>query len=155
MSRYVKIYTFFFQQGFIKSKINLNLYIKKDENENVYFISLYVDDLLVTWTATKLMNEKGHFSQEFGKKDLSHLHYCSSTWVWRKDGKTLITQSKYTKKLFRKFNVMKCKLENNVKLCNDEDTKEANGTLYRQLVGILNYLTTITLGIIYSLIIHS
>ena len=33
-------------------------------------------------------------------------------------------------------------LEENVKLCNDNYTKEVNGTLYRQLVGILNYLTT-------------
>jgi hypothetical protein len=33
-------------------------------------------------------------------------------------------------------------LEQNVKLNNNDDSKEVDGTLYRQLVGSLNYLTT-------------
>jgi hypothetical protein len=58
----VKIDTFFFQQGFIKSKSDPNLYIKKDGNENVALISLYVDDLIIIGSATKLlMRSKGNY----------------------------------------------------------------------------------------------
>jgi hypothetical protein len=68
------------------------------------------------------------------------MHYCLGIEVWREDGKTLITQSKYTKELIRRFNMSECNpmstpLEQNVKLCNDDDTKEVNGTLYRHVGG--------------------
>jgi hypothetical protein len=53
----VKIDTFFFQQGFIKSKSDPNIYINKDGNGNVALISLYVDDLIIIGSDTKLIDE--------------------------------------------------------------------------------------------------
>ena len=93
-------------------------------------------------------------------KDLGHLHYCLGLEVWRENGKTLITQSKYTKEVLRRFNMNTCKpistpLEQNVKLNNNDDSKEVDGTLYRQLVGSLNYLTTTRPDIAYSVSILS
>lgn len=46
-------------------------------------------------------------------------------------------------------------LEQNAKLYSDDGTKEVNGTLYRQLVGSLNYLTTTRLDIAYSVSVLS
>eukprot|EP00253_Pinus_taeda_P028810 PITA_28810 len=46
-------------------------------------------------------------------------------------------------------------LEHNVKMCSDDGTKEVNGTMYRQLVGSLNYLTTSRPDIAYSVSILS
>lgn len=46
-------------------------------------------------------------------------------------------------------------LEKNTKLCIDDETKEMDGTLYRQLVGSLNYLTTTKTNIAYSISILS
>ena len=40
-------------------------------------------------------------------------------------------------------------LEKNVKLSSVDETKEENGTLYHQLVGSLNYLTTTRPDITY------
>jgi hypothetical protein len=93
-------------------------------------------------------------------KDLGELHYCLGLEVWREDGKTLVTQSKYTKELLRRFNMNECKavsipLEHNAKLYNDDETKEVENTLYRQLVGSLNYLTTTRPDIAYSVNILS
>jgi len=93
----MKIGTFFFQQGFMKSKGDLNIYIKKDGNGHVSLISLYIDDLITTGNANELIEEnKRLFSQKFEMKDLGRLHYCFGVEVWREYGKTLITQSKYT-----------------------------------------------------------
>jgi hypothetical protein len=52
-----KLIHFFFQQGFIKSKSDPNLYIKKDRNGHIALISLYVDDLIIRGSATKLIEE--------------------------------------------------------------------------------------------------
>jgi hypothetical protein len=59
-------------------------------------------------------------------KDLGELHYCLGLEVWREDGKTLVTQSKYTKECLRMFNmnewkVMSMPLEKNDKLYSDDE----------------------------------
>jgi hypothetical protein len=40
-------------------------------------------------------------------------------------------------------------MQQNVKLSCDDGLKEVNGTMYRQMVGSLNYLTTTRLDIAY------
>jgi hypothetical protein len=55
-SWYIKIDNFFFQR-IHKSKSDPNIYIKKDEHGNVALISLYVDDLIITGSATSLIDE--------------------------------------------------------------------------------------------------
>jgi hypothetical protein len=111
-------------------------------------ISLYVDDLIITGNASKLIDEiKRQLSQVFEMKDLGELHYCLGLEIWREVGQTLVTQRKYTRELLKRFNMNQCKamsipLEQNAKLYSDDGTKEVDGTLYRQLVGSLNYLTT-------------
>lgn len=93
-------------------------------------------------------------------KDVGELHYCLCLEVWRDFGKTLITQRKYINEILKRFNMIECKvvstpLEHNSKLYIDDGTKEVNGTLYRQLVGILNYLTTTSPYITYFVSIFS
>ena len=80
--------------------------------------------------------------------------------VWRESGKTMITQSKYVREILNRFNMSDCKestfpLEHNVKLCSQDGSKDADGTLYRQLVGSLNYLTTTRPDISYAVNILS
>lgn len=120
-----------------------------------------MDDLIITGSAHKLIEEiKVQLSQVFEMKDLGEMHYCLGIEVWREPGKTLITQSKYTKEILKKFNMTDCKamstpLEQNAKLYKEDGSKEADGTLYRQLVGSLNYLTTTRPDIAYSVSILS
>ena len=96
----------------------------------------------------------------FEMKDLGELHYCLGLEIWREDGKTMVTQSKYTREILEKINMQECKatstpLDQNVKLSSVDETKEVNGTVYRQLVGSLNYLTTTKPDISYSFSIPS
>ena len=51
--------------------------MKKDKEGNVCLISLYVDNLIITCNACKLIVEiKNQLPQEFEIKDLGELHYC-------------------------------------------------------------------------------
>jgi hypothetical protein len=145
----------------MKSMSDPNLYIKSDQEGNVSLISLYVDDLIITGNASQLIDEiKRQLSQVFEMKDLGELHYCLGLEIWREVGQTLVTQRKYTRELLKRFNMSQCKeistpLEQNAHLHSDDGTKEVNGTLYRQLVGSLNYLTTTRPDIAYSVSILS
>lgn len=52
---YVKIDSFFYEKGFMRIKNDPNLYIKKDEDGNVALIYVYVDNLIITGNASKLI----------------------------------------------------------------------------------------------------
>ena len=83
-SWYIKIDPFFNRKRFVKIKSDPNLYVKKDKEGNVFLISLYVDDLIITGNACKLIVEiKNQLSQEFEMKDLGELHYCLGLEVWK------------------------------------------------------------------------
>ena len=83
-SWYIKIDTFFNQKVFVKRKSDPNIYVKKEKEGNVFLISLFVDDLVITGNACKLIVEiKNQLSQEFEMKDLGELHYCLGLEVWK------------------------------------------------------------------------
>jgi hypothetical protein len=160
-SWYEKIDSFFLQQGFMRSKSDPNLYTKFDEQGYIVLISLYVDDLIITGNAEKLIDEiKEQLSKVFEMKDLGELHYCLGLEVWRNAGQTFVCQSKYIREILKRFKMDQCKsssvpMQQNVKLSCDDGSKEVNGTVYRQMVGSLNYLTTTRPDISYSVSVLS
>ena len=160
-SWYEKIDSFFLQQGFMRSKSDPNLYIKCDEQGYIVLISVYVDDLIITGNAENLIDEiKEQLSQVFDMKDLGELHYCLGLEVWRNAGQTFVCQSKYVRDVLQRFKMDQCKsstvpMQQNVKLSCDDGSKEVNATMYRQMVGSLNYLTTTRPDIAYSVSVLS
>ena len=103
-SWYEKIDSFFLQQGFMRSKSDPNLYTKFDEQGYIVLISLYVDDLIITGNAEKLIDEiKEQLSKVFEMKDLGELQYCLGLEVWRNAGQTFVCQSKYIREILKRF----------------------------------------------------
>ena len=89
---------------------------------------------------------KVHFRPQISS-NVGELHYCLGIAFWREYCKTFITQSKYAMEILDRFQMSECKyvstpLDQNVKLYTSDGSKEVDGTLYRQLVGSLNYLTS-------------
>ena len=129
------------------------MYINNDEHGNVVLISLYVDDLIIMGSSIELIDAiKTTLSQTFEMKDLGKMHYCLGIEMWKENGRTLTTQSKYAKKLIQNFNMQDFKapctpLEQNIKFSCDSDTSEVNETLYREMVRSLNYLIMTRLNI--------
>jgi hypothetical protein len=124
---YEKINSFFIQQGFMRSKSDPNLYTKFDEQGYIVLISLYVDDLIITRNAEKLIDEiKEQLSKVFEMKDLGELHYCLGLEVWRNAGQTFVCRSKYIRDVLKRFKTDQCKsstipMQQNVKLSCDDD----------------------------------
>jgi protein associated with RNAse G/E len=154
-SWYEKIDSFFLQQGFMRSKSDPNMYTKFDEKGRVVLISLYVNDLIITGNSEKLIRGiKKQMSQVFEMKDLGELHYCLGLEVWRNVGQTFVSRGKYVREVLKRFKMDQCKvsyvpMQQNRKLYCDDGSKEVNDTVYRQMVGSLNYLTTTKPDIAY------
>ena len=102
-SWYEKINSLFLQRGFMRRK-SPNLYTKFDDQSYIVLISLYVDDLIITRNAGKLIVEiKEQLSQVFEMKDLGELHYYLDLEIWRNAGQTFVCQSKYIREVLKIF----------------------------------------------------
>ena len=88
----------------MRSKSDPNLYIKFDEQGYIVLISLYVDYLIITGNAEKLIDEiKMQLSQVFEMKYFGELHYCLGLEVWKNAGQTFVCQSKYVRDVIKRF----------------------------------------------------
>ena len=78
--------------------------------------------------------------------DLGYLHYFLGLQVLQSKEGISLSQSKYACDLLRRFHIDDCKpaptpFQSRVKLSLTCTSREVDATLYRQLVGILLYLT--------------
>lgn len=133
----------------------------QDEQGRIVLISLYVDDLIITGDAIALIKEiKKQMSQVFEMKDLGELSYCLGLEIWRDSRQTFLSQGKYAKGLLERFRMDQYKLatvplQQNIKLQSEDGSKEADATLYRQLVGSVIYLTTTRPDLAYAVSVLS
>ncbi|XP_026420157.1 uncharacterized protein LOC113316152 [Papaver somniferum] len=108
---------------------------------------LYVDDMVITGSDLEGINAlKSQLSMSFQMKDLGHLRYFLGIEVDRSSKGYFVSQVKYATDIINRAGLTDNKtvdtpLEVNVKYNPTDGKILSNPTLYRQLVGSLNYLT--------------
>ena len=107
---------------------------------------MYVDDLVIGGESLEDIKQvKTQLSGKFEMKDMDELHYFLGIEVIRTPDRILFTQRHYILHLLFKFNMAKCRpistpLDRNLKL-HEDPGNVCKPTQYRQIVGILIYLT--------------
>lgn len=119
----------------------------------VFVLLIYVDDILVTGSS---VNELQQFTKKlnlmFSLKDLDSLHYFLGFKITRDETGLFMSQKKYIQDVLVKFNMANASssptpmVTGRQFLTNDSDSME-NPTLYRQLLGALQYATNTKLDI--------
>ncbi|XP_071699281.1 uncharacterized protein [Rutidosis leptorrhynchoides] len=133
-------------QGFMQSKNDYNLFIKK-VNSQLTIFAVYVDDILVTGSdATSVSQLKDFLHREFTIKDLGSLHYFLGIEVIYLDTGFVLTQRKFTQELLHEFDVSDAKptvtpLPQNIKFSDPCSPYLKDPSRYRSLIGKLNFLT--------------
>ncbi|CAN6713955.1 unnamed protein product [Malus baccata var. baccata] len=112
--------------GFQPALSDSSLFVKVDDGD-VILLLLYVDDIILTGSS-------------------SHKIQSVITSLAESDGSLMVTQSKYAKELLKKAGMETCKPTStpskpHSQLLVHEGTALADPTLYRSLVGALQYLT--------------
>eukprot|EP00253_Pinus_taeda_P006391 PITA_06391 len=80
---YMKIDQYLTDHGFQRSPSDANLYIKNTD-DNILFVVVYVDDLIITGSSAHLIHEiKQDLCRTFDMTDLGLLHYCLGIEVWQ------------------------------------------------------------------------
>ena len=133
--------------GFVASESDPSLFVKALDND-VVILLLYVDDIIITGSQSGLVQEMiDKLGDVFDMKDMGLLTYFLGLQITYKDnGDLFISQSKYVKDLLHKASMDSCKPCNtpckpHTQLFKDEGTLLPDPTLFRSLVGALQYLT--------------
>ena len=143
---YFKLYSCLISLGFIKSNYEPSLYLKQLDS-NTIMVGVYVDDLIVTGSSSAGIEKfKEEMTQEFDMSDLGFLSSYLDIEVKQANQYVFLSQTSYARKLLEHPNLGECNavatpLEARVKFTNEEGGSRVNSTLFRSLIGSLQYLT--------------
>ncbi|XP_062089625.1 uncharacterized mitochondrial protein AtMg00810-like [Humulus lupulus] len=146
-------------EGFSHSATNHSLFMRYFGNKFIILL-VYVDDVIASNDLDKLEALKGRLNNMFKLKDLGKLKYFLGLEIARSNRGIFASQRPYALQILKEFRYLGCKplsthMEANLKLNQDgdQDGKDnlADPTLYRRMVGKLQYLTIINSDLSYSL----
>ncbi|WVZ98012.1 hypothetical protein U9M48_043505 [Paspalum notatum var. saurae] len=131
--------------GFIEAKIDTSLFIYRHGSDTAYLL-LYVDDIVLTASSTGLLHRLlSSLQTAFPMKDLGLLHHFLGIAVTRSSTCMLLSQRQYALDILTRAGMTDCKscntpVDTQAKL-SSAGPPVADPTLYRSLVGALQYLT--------------
>ncbi|KAH9723455.1 retrovirus-related pol polyprotein from transposon RE1 [Citrus sinensis] len=134
------------QWGFRSSKSDTSLFFKHTGSD-VLIILVYVDDILITGSSNVYITEViSQLSSEFAVKDLGDFNYFFGVEVTPSAEGLHLSQTKYVGDILRKAHMLGSKgcntpISVGEKLQKDKGCTFENSSLYRSIIGSLQYLT--------------
>lgn len=141
-----KFRTTLLQFTFVQSQYDSSLFLHKSST-GIVLLLVYVDDIVITGSDSLLITQlQQHLHDSFHMKDLGQLTYFLGLEVHSNTSGIFLHQHKYTQDLvslagLQDSSLVDTPLEVNVKYHMEEGELLSDPSLYRQLVGSLNYLT--------------
>ncbi|XP_075079790.1 uncharacterized protein LOC142165046 [Nicotiana tabacum] len=124
--------------------------------KDIAILLLYVDDILLTVSPTTLLQSLIQtLKSEFSMNDLGLVNYFLGVSITAHDGGYFLSQSKYVKELLGRANLLSSKpVSTHLSLKSlqhsDDSSPFSDPTLYRSLVGGLQYLTFTCPDIVFA-----
>lgn len=121
--------------------------MKLNVEGDVLLVCLYIDDLIFTSNSSSMINKfKKVMAQEFEMTDIRLMTYYLGIAMKKEEDDIFISQEGYANEVLKKFNMSDCKLmctvvKCGVKLLKHKDGEKMDPTLFKSLVGSLQYLT--------------
>ncbi|KAJ4757139.1 hypothetical protein LUZ62_067514 [Rhynchospora pubera] len=150
-----KLSTSLIEIGFVASSYDPSLFIAKHQNHTL-FILVYVDDILVTGSSPQMISTCVHqLQQKFAVKDLGSLNFFLGIETHSKSNGILLTQTKYVGDLLARTKMLDAKpvttpIATHITLSKDSGDPFAEPSLYRSVVGALQYATLTRPDIAYA-----
>lgn len=132
-------------RGYISSLNDYSLFTKSSSGSLVA-LAVYVDDILLAGNDLSEMNSlKSFLDFQFKIKDLGSVHYFLGLEISKTSQSYVMSQDKYTNNLLAKFNCQHFSsvvtpLDTSVKLTLDMGDLLPDPSLYRRVIGKLNFL---------------
>ena len=137
--------------GYTSLESEPSIYIKRNNNNDIVIIAVYVDDLQIASNDINVLHQaKLSLSTQFKMTDLGEVHHILGLRVLRDDKSTSIDQTHYIEGVLKKYNMYECipintPMESNLQLTPlPLDEEEHNVHQYRSIIGALNYAAVLT-----------
>jgi len=120
------------------------------------YLLVYVDDIILTASTPSLLHDViNKLRQTFAIKDLGALHFFLGVQVRRDDDGFLLNQAQYTKDILERAGMANYKpastpVEAKPKLSAADGKPAEDGSFYRSITGVLQYLTLTRPDIAYA-----
>ena len=143
---YAKLTEVLYSRGYKHSANDYSLFYKKTGSSAV-FLGVYVDDILLTGdNEAEILALKSFLDVIFKIKDLGEAHYFLGMEILSTEEGLVLTQRKFATEVLKEFlddnaTSVICPLDCNQKLSIDQGDLMENPSLYRRIVGKLNFLT--------------
>jgi hypothetical protein len=143
---YAKMESYLLSQNFVQCKSDPNVYMLRTI-DSILLLVMYVDDFLITGCSNlAIVVVKWILHDKFLMMDMGPLHFFLGLDISKDALGIKLSQAKYARDLLERFHMTDCKFSptpflSGVKLEDGRETPLVNNTLYKQLVGILLYLT--------------
>ncbi|WVZ90344.1 hypothetical protein U9M48_036653 [Paspalum notatum var. saurae] len=140
--------------GFIEAKSDTSLFIYRRDSGTAYLL-LYVDDIVLTASSASLLRQLLTALQaSFPMKDLGPLQHFLGIAATRSSSGMILSQRQYILNILERAGMTACKpcttpVDTQAKLSSD-GAPVADPTMYRSLVGALQYLTFTRPDITYA-----
>jgi hypothetical protein len=87
-------------------------------------------------------------------KDLGLMHYFLGLEVWQSQERIFLKEGKYVAEILKRFDMLECKsmntpMETKLKLLVETSSELIDAMLYRQIIGLLMYMTNTRLDICF------
>nr|GEZ01937.1 ribonuclease H-like domain, reverse transcriptase, RNA-dependent DNA polymerase [Tanacetum cinerariifolium] len=141
--------------GFKKCALEQAIYTKTSKDSTL-LIGVYVDDLIITGTPKKEIDEfKAQMEEKFEMSNLRLLAYYLGIEVTQTNGDISIKQSAYAKKILKEAGIIDCNetlipMDPGTRLTKVTEGTMVNSTEYQSLIGCLRYMLHTRLDLIYS-----
>lgn len=140
------------EMGLVQSKQDLCIYYKIKDKDNMIFLAIYVDDLILfTNNEESKCYIKGELHKKFKMKDLGEIRFCIGIHVERDREKGIIylDQKKYIQQVLEKYGMLDSKpvktpMDLNAKFQKSEETNILHDIPYQEIIGCLLYISQIT-----------
>ncbi|GJR20216.1 putative ribonuclease H-like domain-containing protein [Tanacetum coccineum] len=152
---YETLSTYLLDNGFQRGKIDKTLFIRRDKGD-ILLVQVYVDDIIFGSTKKSLCTEfEKMMHKKFQMSSMGELTFFLGLQVKQKEDGIFISQDKYVIEILKKFSFTDVKttitsMETQKLLLKDEDGEEVDVYLYRSMIGLLMYLTSLRPDIMFA-----
>lgn len=141
---YERLHSYLIKIGFIRTSENNNMYMKNDEN-GILILAIFVDDIIFCGNDSLCKNFGNEMSKESEMSLIGEIKYFIGLQILQMKIEIFITQSKYLKEILKKFGMEDSKpvstpMTTNCKLSKNDESASIDETLYRSMIGKLQYV---------------
>ncbi|GJS22448.1 retrovirus-related pol polyprotein from transposon TNT 1-94 [Tanacetum coccineum] len=153
---YDRLKAFLIKHNYSIGMVDNTLFTKKKDS-NLIIVQIYVDDIIFGSTCQEMCDDFAKIMHdEFEMSMMGELNFFLGLQIKQLDDGIFFNQSKYIKKMLKKFGLedskpIKTPMSTETKLTRDEEGESVDNTKYRGMIGSLLYLTASRPDIMFSI----